>query len=211
MHAQAFWDKRAEKYAASAIGDEAAYTHTLDRTRAHLEAKMRVLELGCGTGTTALHLAPAVREYVGTDVSSEMIRIARDKSTNADGLRFDVAGAADALARSAGADAICAFNLLHLLPDVQEVVQKAHDLLDPGGLFISKTACIAEPSIGLRRFAFAALVPVMRLLGVAPFVHHLTFAQLERMMTQSGLEIIETGCFPAMSRYIVARKPAQER
>ncbi|TVR43961.1 MAG: class I SAM-dependent methyltransferase [Rhodobacteraceae bacterium] len=37
-----------------------------------------VLELGCGTGQSALHLAPPARRYLGTDFSDGMIAIARD-------------------------------------------------------------------------------------------------------------------------------------
>lgn len=206
--AKEFWDKRARKYAAAKIGDEAAYAHTLERTRAHLGRDMQVLELGCGTGTTAVHLAPSAGSYVGTDVSSEMIGIARRKAEGMDNLSFNVAGAVDALADGARPDAVLAFNLLHLLPDAAETVHAVHARLAPGGLFISKTACIAEPSIGLRRFAFAVLVPVMQTVGMAPFVHRLTFAQIEAMVTQAGFDIIEAGSFPAMSRYLVARKAA---
>ncbi len=207
VRAKEFWDKRAEKYAASAIGDEAAYAHTLERTRTHLSGDMRVLELGCGTGTTAVQLAPSAGPYLGTDVSSEMIRIATAKSEGMNTLSFGVAGADEALSQGPRPDVVLAFNLLHLLPDAAEVVRSTYARLEPGGLFISKTACIAEPSIGLRRFAFAVLVPVMRLIGMAPFVHRLTFAQIEGMVRDAGFEIIEEGTFPAMSRYLVARKP----
>ncbi|MBB5050595.1 cyclopropane fatty-acyl-phospholipid synthase-like methyltransferase [Afipia massiliensis] len=52
-----FWDRSSRKYAVSAIADQAGYERTLDRTRALLGPNDRVLELGCGTGTTALRLA----------------------------------------------------------------------------------------------------------------------------------------------------------
>lgn len=37
------------------------------------------LELGCGTGTTALRLAGDVQSYLATDISAEMIAIAEEK------------------------------------------------------------------------------------------------------------------------------------
>ena len=86
-----FWNKIARKYATSKIGDMASYEYTLARTQSHLLQTDHVLELGCGTGSTALVLAPCVGAYLGTDLSDEMIAIAREKNAH-DGvahLRFD--------------------------------------------------------------------------------------------------------------------------
>jgi ubiquinone/menaquinone biosynthesis C-methylase UbiE len=74
-----FWDRIARKYARSAIADQAGYERTLERTRALLGPGDRVLELGCGTGTTALRLAGGVQDYVATDLSAGMIAIAKEK------------------------------------------------------------------------------------------------------------------------------------
>src|SRR5262245_51026994 len=88
-----FWDRIARKYAADKIADVAGYERTLEHTRRHLKASDKVLEFGCGTGTTALKLAPFVARIVATDISSEMIAIAREKAS-AEGVRnveFEVA------------------------------------------------------------------------------------------------------------------------
>ena len=75
-----FWDRIARKYAADPIKDMDGYARTLDRTRHYLRGTDVVLELGCGTGTTALWLAPHVSRMVATDLSGEMIAIAREKA-----------------------------------------------------------------------------------------------------------------------------------
>ncbi len=54
-----FWDRISRKYAQDAIADQAGYERTLARTRERLPPDSRVLELGCGTGSTALRLADA--------------------------------------------------------------------------------------------------------------------------------------------------------
>ena len=64
-----FWDRIAPKYAKSPVRDQQAYEATLARTRSYLGAEDKVLELGCGTGSTALILADAVAEYTATDLS----------------------------------------------------------------------------------------------------------------------------------------------
>ncbi|KPP84080.1 MAG: Methyltransferase domain [Rhodobacteraceae bacterium HLUCCA08] len=202
-----FWDRAARKYAAAPIRDMASYEYTLERTRSHLRPDHRVLELGCGTGSTALLLADAVAAYTGTDISGQMIRIAREKAAaGPEGLHFEVAGAGDAVRGTASCDVVLGLNLLHLLRTPEAVLRDAHARLSEGGLVITKTVCLAEPSLGPKRFAFAALIPLMRAVGKAPFVQRFTFAGLERMIQAAGFELIETGTGPAMSRYIVARK-----
>ena len=55
-----FWDRIARKYAASPIKDIAGYERTIARIAQLLGPTQSVLEIGCGTGTTALKLAPLV-------------------------------------------------------------------------------------------------------------------------------------------------------
>lgn len=202
----AFWDKHAEKYAASSIKDTASYEHTLERTAAHLEPRLRVVEIGCGTGSTALRLASGVRDYLGADISPKMVQIAAEKAIAAGvaNLRFEVASTVQAV--SGGADAVLAFNMLHLTDTMDADLAAIYESLPAGGLFISKTVCLNEPSIGPKRFAFSALIPVMQLLRMAPFVARFSFASLEERIKAAGFRIEEVGSFPAMSRFIVARK-----
>src|SRR6188768_2480172 len=75
-----FWDRRAASYAKKPVPDEDAYARTLERVRAYLSPSASVLELGCGTGTTALALAPSARDILATDYSAEMIGIATAKA-----------------------------------------------------------------------------------------------------------------------------------
>ena len=75
-----FWDKIAKKYSKSDIKDKEGYNKTLDDTRKFLKKEAVVLEIGCGTGTTALKLAGSVNDMTATDISSNMIAIAKEKA-----------------------------------------------------------------------------------------------------------------------------------
>ena len=77
-----FWDRIATKYAADTIADMAGYERTLARTRDFLDGGQTAFEFGCGTGTTALGLAPFVARMVATDISGNMIAIARQMAPN---------------------------------------------------------------------------------------------------------------------------------
>ncbi|MEZ5716883.1 MAG: class I SAM-dependent methyltransferase, partial [Paracoccaceae bacterium] len=112
-----FWDGVAEKYAKSPIGDMDAYEATLTRVRSYLRPTDAVLEIGCGTGTTALKLAPFAGRYLASDISTAMIGIGRDKAA-AEGVRNLGFATAPAETPPEGSfDAVLSFNLLHLVDD----------------------------------------------------------------------------------------------
>ncbi len=195
-----FWDRAARKYARDPIKDMSGYTRTLESTRQRLRDTDTVLELGCGTGTTALSLAPTVARLVGTDVSGEMIAIAREKAgaQGCGNVEFVVSPADRALRPDASFDAVLAFNLLHLIADRPAAVRHALRLLKPGGLFISKTPCLSEMN-PLLRFA----VPVARFVGKAPYVSFFSALELESEIERAGFTIIER------SRHGSGRKDAR--
>lgn len=204
----AFWDKIAPKYAQDPIKDMAAYEYTLERTKSYLSADSRALELGCGTGSTALLLAPHVRQITGTDLSPGMVDIARTKA-NEQGIKnadFRGISAEDAVKLPDSFDVVMGFNLFHLTVKPEDLFADIHRMLPKGGYFISKTPCLADPSFGFKRHAIKAMIPLMQSFGKAPFVRFFTQADLENALTFAGFDIVEAGNFPATSRYIVARR-----
>ena len=146
INSATFWDKAAAKYASDPIKDMASYTYTLERTRSYLRDSDTVLEIGCGTGSTALLLAQSVGTYHGTDISGEMIKIARNKvsETSLPNLSFEEHPALDGIHAHDGLDAVMAFNLLHLLENIPSTLNAIHAALRPGGLLITKTPCLAD-------------------------------------------------------------------
>lgn len=197
-----FWNRFAERYAARPIKDMGAYEAMLADAATRLHPSDRVLELGCGTGGTAIRLASGVAAWTATDFSAEMVRIAEAKPAP-DTLRFVVTDAAQAFG-GGPFDAICAFNVLHLVDDLPDMLDRIHDNLVPGGLLVSKTWCFAD--LGLKmRMLFAVLRP----LGLFPTAHTLGVAQLRQAILNAGFEIIaerQFGAYP-QNPYIVARKP----
>lgn len=201
----AFWDKIARKYAARPVGDIAAYEATLDHTRSYLNPGDRVLEIGCGTGTTAIALAPAVAEYVATDVSNEMLKIGWEKCRDAGtrNLGFCRAAADQGELPEGPFDAVLAFNALHLLNNLDAGLAEVHGLLSPGGLLISKTVCLGGPLS-----PFRPLIATMQLFNKAPHLLYLTAAKLRERLEAAGFEITDVQDFnnSAKRPYFVARK-----
>lgn len=204
-NAEAFWDRMAAGYAKRPVKDMDAYNRTLERTRSYLSRDDKVLEIGCGTGTTALRLADGVKHITATDISSNMIEIARGKARDqaAENVSFVQATLSDHTFEKASFDAVLAFNIFHLLRDIPAATREIRELLAPQGVFISKTPCLAEKNNLLR-------VPIflMKTLGFAPYVKFLKVRELEDLIAAEGFQVIETGDYPVspQSRFVVARK-----
>lgn len=200
-----FWDRTAAKYAKGPIKDMAAYEATLERVRAHLTPETEALEIGCGTGTTALKLAGAAKYITASDISGEMIAIAQEKAAK-EGVRnvdFLQATLDEHPFAEEQFGAVMAFNLLHLIEDLEGALGRVRGLLKPGGLFVSKTVCLAELTP-----LFRVMLPVMQAVGRAPYVRFLKTAELDAMIEAAGFTIIETGYYPekSRSRFVVAKK-----
>lgn len=204
-----FWNRVARRYAADPISDLPGYEHTLQRVRSLLSPSHSVLEIGCGTGTTALRLAAHSRQWLATDVSPEMIAIARERlvAQPVSQLRFGLADAEAAAPAGAQYDRLMAFNVLHLLSDLDGAIAALLPMLAPGGLLISKTPCLAEMNPLVPRL----LVPVMRALGQAPPVLSFDAAQLRSAFERQGLEVVAFERHGTKRKdfrvFIVARKP----
>jgi ubiquinone/menaquinone biosynthesis C-methylase UbiE len=202
-----FWDRTSRKYARSAMADQAGYERTLDRTRALLGSGDRVLELGCGTGTTALRLARDVQDYLAPDISAGMITIANEKHAAAPipALVFRTATAEALNPDATQFNAVLAFNYLHLVRDLAGTLRRIHALLAAEGLFISKTPCVGDMN-PLLRFA----LPPMRAIGMAPYAGVFRAADLSQHISAAGFDILATENHATKGNdnrpYIVARK-----
>ena len=203
-----FWDRIARKYAADPIADAAGYEATLRRVQALLSANQDVLEIGCGTGTTALRLAPLTRRLLATDYSASMIAIAREKlaAQPVPQLSFALSDADTPVFEPGVYDVLLAFNLLHLVSDLDHALELAVRALRPGGLLISKTPCITEMNPLIPYLA----LPLMRAIGKAPHVLCFNGQELQSAIARQGLEIVSVERHGTRGKdfrvFIVARK-----
>ncbi len=199
-----FWDRIAARYARNPVADEAAYQRKLDVTRGYLRPDMEVLELGCGTGSTAILHAPHVKHIRATDISSRMLDIARRKAEAAGiaNITFEQSTVDDLAVPPASVDVVLALSLLHLLDDRDMAIAKVHGMLKPGGLFVSSTACLGGAHHWLRLIA-----PLGRALGLIPLVRFFTEEDLQDSLKRAGFEI-ERSWQPGKGKavFIVARR-----
>ena len=202
--ASRFWDRHAAGYAKRPVADEAAYQTKLEKTREYFTPDSRVLEVGCGTGSTAIAHAAHTGTILATDLSDGMLDIARAKAEAAGvsnvEFRRSTVEALDEPAESF--DVVMAHSILHLLEDRDAALRLLNRLLKPGGVLVSSTMCLGD-----KHGWFRWVGPVGKALGLFPLVRVFTADELRRSMTSAGL-VIEHDWQPKpkAALFLIARK-----
>jgi ubiquinone/menaquinone biosynthesis C-methylase UbiE len=91
------------------------------------------LEIGCGTGAFARCLAKRCRRVIALDLSAEMIRVARSRSSQFDNLEFELADAMTWKFPESQFDYVCSIATLHHLQQ-SELLPKIKVALKPQGV-----------------------------------------------------------------------------
>ncbi len=200
-----FWNRIARKYASKPVANEVVYAQKLDKIQSYLKPDMDVLEIGCGTGTTALKLAPFARSILATDFSDTMIEIAKEKAEEqqATNVTFTCTDIAELMSSSDKKyDMIMAHSVLHLIDNKTLTIQQAFSLLKPGGYFVTSTACLTG--------WFKLLKPIwprMYWLGVFPMVYFFDEEELIEDHLNAGFEIDHKWIPSSPSVFMIANKP----
>jgi ubiquinone/menaquinone biosynthesis C-methylase UbiE len=204
-----FWNGIAEKYAAQAVANLPAFERKKAITREHLRPDSNVLELGCGTGTLALEMAPRAGHIEALDISAEMLRIADQKR--------EAQGIANVTFRQATLDgshpyrpetfdSVWAYSILHLVPDRGRVLAALFELLKPGGVLIASSVCLGDGWV-----PYGPIIGVMRWFGKAPSVQIYRRETLFRELREAGfVEATErdVGAEKTVA-FVVASKPGE--
>lgn len=207
-----FWNRIAEDYARRPVEDPAAFDRKIAEMKAHLKPTDTVLDIGCGTGSLALRLAPAVAHVHGLDLSPEMTRIAEAKtaaqgSTN---VTFHTGAFDERFTAFADGslDVLSACSLLHLVDDRDAALAQMFRLLKPGGLFVTSTVCLGESWV-----PYAAILKIMYQLGKAPRVQIFTKQTLADDVRRAGFVDLDQPDVGAKSEiaFFLARRPIGAR
>ena len=133
----------------------AALRTAVDATPPHV--RLRVLEIGAGTGATSAAilkaLPPGRVDYTFTDVSPLFLQRAVERFSHVQGMRFgllDIEQDPEGQGFAAGDyDIVLAANAIHATRDLREAVRHARSLLAPGGWLALIEGVADEPWVEL--------------------------------------------------------------
>jgi ubiquinone/menaquinone biosynthesis C-methylase UbiE len=207
MKAEKFWDFLSKNY--DKTEGDPAKRQDLTILHKYLQPGDTALEFACGTGTLAVHLAGWVKEYHGIDISGKMLALAERKAAErkVENIHFSHTTIYAANYPQASFDVVMAFNILHLLADVQQTVQRINQLLKPGGYFISSTPCLGEKKAMVNHLLSPIFIVPSRL-GIIPYINLFKTKDLEDLLIHQNYQMVETKKFVnGLTEYlIVARK-----
>lgn len=210
--AQDFWDKQAKIFDNNQKQFELVNQVLIDRTKEYLIANDNVLDFGCAAGSKTLELANGVKHIHGLDFSAEMIgeAIKKKNYVNDKNVSFSQGTIFNDDLEKASFDKIIAYSIIHLLEDNEKVIQRIHELLKPGGLLISETACFADRMAFKTRLEFT-ITHLKERLGMFPL--HLNMfktSDVEQLLKRKNFNIVkaEVYFFNGMTiSFIIAEKP----
>jgi ubiquinone/menaquinone biosynthesis C-methylase UbiE len=207
---QKFWDKNAGRYDVSERKSEAVNKDIIAKTINYLNPTDHVLDFGCATGTKAIALAGHVRHIHGLDISTEMINLAIKKkdALNIPNISFSQGTIFSKEFEPASFDKIVSFAVIHLLEDKEEAARRIHELLKPGGLFISVTACFKDKMAFKNKLEFLSFL-MMKKIGLVPLhLNMFSTTDVENLLTNQHFNIlVAEKIFDGISiSFVVARK-----
>lgn len=127
-----FFDEHATTWDEELIRSDRNINTILDN--AGVKAGSRVLDVACGTGVLMPdYLKRDVASVTAIDISPEMIRLAKNKFSEKDNLRF-VCGDVETEDVGEGYDAVVVYNAFPHFPEPRRLVEHLSSLLGDGGI-----------------------------------------------------------------------------
>jgi ubiquinone/menaquinone biosynthesis C-methylase UbiE len=141
-----FWDRFANYYD-SFINKvfRKSYSFILENIEPDLNLNHNVLEIGTGTGIIPFSICSKVSSIVATDISPEMVRVAKQKLLKAKtkNIDFQIQDSYNLTLPDKSFDIVIASNLLHL-HDPEKPINEVKRVMKDNGIFIAPTLCAGE-------------------------------------------------------------------
>jgi SAM-dependent methyltransferase len=160
-------------------------------------SRLTYLDVGCGNGFTALHLAATYGfDVTGIDVDPEQVRLAQDAAGSRADVRFQVADATRLPFDTATFDIVATNKTTHHISAWRTAVAEMLRVLKPGGFFVYGDLVVPSWVARLGRSLAG---------GLAGFVVQ---ADLKDFVAQQGMTVVHEVAYVA-SYEAVWQRPAQ--
>ena len=135
-----YWSRFSETYdenQAYAVGQE--FIGEIDKELNRLPDLGHTVELGCGTGIFTDLIIPKTMHLVATDLSNELLALARKRLSNNPKVMFQKENCMATSFASGVFDSAFMANLIHVVEHPDQVLQECHRVLRKGGKLIIVT------------------------------------------------------------------------
>ncbi len=201
-----FWNRIASSYDSSVQKRyQSTYQEMVSLTKKYLNQNDLMLDVGCGTGITTIELSPYVRRIDAFDISERMIELAIDKATKSNTLNinYQICDIMNDKFKSDSYDVITVYNVLLFFSPDENPLRRIHQLLKPGGMFLSATDCYSE--LG---FVLKTIAKLFSSTGIMPMIKEYSCQSLEEEIEKSGFSIIDKKVLfkKPLNYFIIANK-----
>ncbi len=152
------------------------------------QAKLKVLDLGCGTGWTSSFYAQSGHQVTGVDISPDAVEAAQKHFAHLKNLKF-ICSDYDNMPYENEFDVAIFFDSLHHSEDEQDGLKAAYKALKPGGKII-----ICEPGLGHSKTAQS--INAVKTYGVNE--RDMPPKLSRKALKQSNFKNLKTYAYPAM-------------
>ena len=185
---QKFWDSFAKKYDKNNRNNASeAYNALYDMLSEDITGTKSILEIATGTGLIALKLSKLVSSITAIDLSSEMLKIAKQKAEkqSVNNIDFRIGDICNLDFPDSSFGAVIASNVLHLLFEPETAIQEIKRVVKPeGGIVIVPTYCHGENILS------HLVSRIMRLIGFRARTRW-SVASFQKFVMKNGFEIIK--------------------
>jgi ubiquinone/menaquinone biosynthesis C-methylase UbiE len=162
------------------------------------------IEFGCGTGYFTRALAGNARHVVATDLSDEMLEVARTQLSEFQNVTIQKADCANTDFPAESFDSVLMANLLHVIDDPLSCLQESYRILRSGGLLIAadftsyRLNLFRTAKLGLRYLRRWGLPPRHRRNDPSP-------EELVRLVESAGFRVKNVQLVEAESNAVYVR------
>jgi len=200
-----FWDRFANFY--DSFIDKVfrkTYKTILENIDSDLNLTHNVLEIGTGTGIIPFSIHSKVSSIIATDISPEMVRVAKQKlkKSKIKNVDFQIEDSYNLTFPDKSFDIVIASNLFHLLYEPEKPIKEIKRVMKDNGIFIAPTLCVGENTKS------KIIATVIGFISGFKVVNKWSFQDFRSMLTNNGLVIYKALRIEGklLTAYIVMKK-----